>query len=259
MEFITPEQEAYRAEQDALAVLTTAKSVVVTDDETYREAGQHFATIKGMLKALEARRVAITGPINASLKLINASFKRPAETLEAALQYYERPMLAFQRSLEAERIAAEAAARKELERIEAEAKAIAKAEENKLIEARRLAAEAQKVAEALVDDSDPIAAILAEQAAEEAKEAEAAALASAQEAIRNTMRVEVPEVYIPKTTAAGSRVNRPWTYRIIDESLIPEQFWILDEKAIAAYVRENKENAGLPGIEIFQDIKIGAM
>ena len=58
------------------------------------------------------RRVAITGPINTSLKLINEGFKRPKEVLEQALTFYERPMLAYKQA-EARRVAeAEAIARK---------------------------------------------------------------------------------------------------------------------------------------------------
>ena len=249
---LTPEQEAYQAEQEALKVLTSAKTVVVADDDGYREAGQHFATIKGMIKTLEARRVAITGPINQSLKLINEGFKRPKETLEQALAFYERPMVAFQRSLEAARIEAEAIARKERERLEAEAKAAARAEEDKLIAARLAAQEAQKAAEAAA-----VALILAEQAAQDAQDAAQEARANAEEAIRNTMRVEVPEVFIPKSTAAGSRVNRPWCYRIVNEALIPDEFWMLDEKKIAAHVKQYKEDGAVPGIEVFQDLKIG--
>ena len=257
IEILTPEQEARQAEQDAMAVLTSAKAVIVQTDDDYREAGSHFATIKAMLKTLEARRVAITGPINTSLKLINEGFKRPKETLEAALSFYERPMLAFKQA-ESRKIAeAMAVARKEQERLEAEARAVAKAEEEKLLKARAEALELEKKAAELASDGDAFDALMAQEEAESAREIEAAAQRATEEAIRAAAKVEVVAEYVPKASAAGTSFRKNWKYRVVNMDLIPRQFMVPDEQSLGLYARTEKEKASIPGIEFYCEEKIG--
>lgn len=253
----THEEEARAAEQGAMQALSTAKIVRVETDDDYREAGAHFATIKGMLKTLEARRVAITGPINASLKLINDGFKRPKETLEAALTFYERPMLAFKQA-EARKIReAEEAARLEREKLKTEARAIAMAEEWKLQKARAEALEAERKAAALADGGDAFDVLMAEEAAAEAREREAAAQRATEDAIRAAAKVEVIAEFVPKASAAGTSFRKNWKWRVVDAALIPRGYLIPDESSIGLYARTEKENAAIPGIEFYCEEKIG--
>jgi hypothetical protein len=58
------------------------------------------------------------------------------------------------------------------------------------------------------------------------------------------------EQAVPKTSASG-RTN--WKYRITDRSLIPDEFWMLDESMIAQQVRRDKEKTVIPGIEAYPD------
>lgn len=255
---ITPEQEAKQAEAKAMEVLTASKVVLVTTADQYREAASHFSTIKGMLKDLEARRVAITGPINQSLKLINEGFKRPKEILEDALRFYETPMLAFKKEEERRRQEAEAAAQKERDRLEAEARAAAKAEEDRLNAARAEALEAEARAKELAEGDDPFEAAMAEEEAQALREKEAAALRAAQDAVRASTKIEVPApVFVPKTTAAGTSFRKNWKWRVVDAALIPRQYLVPDEQAIGLVARTDKENANIPGIEFYPEEKIG--
>lgn len=253
---IDVEKEAKVAEQEALMVLTTAKAVVVSNDAQYLAADRNFGQIKQKMKEVEAQRVAITGPINTSLKLINAAFKRPMETLEAALAYYEKPMKEYQLELHMKRRAAEEAAAKERQRLEDEANAVAQAAREKAQQAQREADEAAKKAVAATT-ADPLEALLLKEEADE-KQADAdAQFQASQQAYRDTRLVNVAEEYVPKLTGGGSRVNKRWKYRIVDAALVPKRYWVIDESLIAQEVREHKENFSAPGIEIYEDLSIG--
>lgn len=62
---------------------------------------------------------------------------------------------------------------------------------------------------------------------------------------------EVPE--IPKIE--GLSQVKDWKWKIVDVSLIPAEFWMLDEKAIEAVVKVQKESTQIPGIEVFYTIR----
>lgn len=254
---IDVEKEAKAAEQEALMVLTTAKAVVVSNDAQYLAADRNFGQIKQKMKEVEAQRVAITGPINTSLKLINAAFKRPMETLEAALAYYEKPMKEYQLELHKKRRAAEEAAAQERQRLEDEANAVALAAREKAQQAQREADEAAHKAAAAATTVDPLEALLLKEEADE-KQADAdAQFQASQQAYRDTRLVNVAEEYVPKLTGGGSRVNKRWKYRIVDAALVPKRYWMINEALIAQDVREQKENFSAPGIAIFEDLSIG--
>lgn len=253
------EKEARAAEQEALMVLTTAKAVIVSNDEQYLDADRNFGAIKQKMKEVEAQRVAITGPINTSLKLINAAFKRPMETLEAALAYYEKPMKEYQLELHKKRRAAEEAAAKERQRLDEEANATAQAEREKAQQAQREADEAAQkaAAAAAATTANPLETLLLKEEADEKQAAADAQFQTSQQAYRDTRLVNVAEEYVPKLTGGGSRVNKRWKYRIVDAALVPKKYWMIDEALIAQDVREQKESFSAPGIAIFEDLSIG--
>lgn len=58
------------------------------------------------------------------------------------------------------------------------------------------------------------------------------------------------EAEIPKVE--GMTTREEWTFEIIDESQIPREFLIPDEKKIRAYVKAMKERAVIPGIKVFK-------
>jgi hypothetical protein len=53
----------------------------------------------------------------------------------------------------------------------------------------------------------------------------------------------------------GFGIKRPWIWRVINENLIPDEYWILDEKKISEIVRFQKEKTNIGGIEAYQDVK----
>lgn len=246
--------QAEAAEREAMEVLTVAKAIVVTNAEQFQAAGRVFAEIKTKLKDLENQRTAITGPINASLKLVNDLFRRPKESLEAALAFYERPMAAYKREEERLRREAEAAARKEQERLEQEARERAQAEERRLSEIRRQEEEARKAAESA---TNPVAAFIQQRKADELAQEAEAAFDSTTNALREAATVQAPIAYVPRATAAGVSSRTNWKFRIVDASKIRRELLIPNEQLIGEIARGQKEKAKEDGIEFYDEIKIG--
>lgn len=66
-----------------------------------------------------------------------------------------------------------------------------------------------------------------------------------------------PPTIIAPTTVSGSvgtsSQRKNWTYEITDESLIPRQYLMVDEKKIRGYVTTFKEKAVIPGVRVYQE------
>lgn len=109
----------------AAQALKVAEAFVVNTAETAAIATDELRSIVARKKQLEEQRVGITKPINEALRNVNTLFKGPTDLLEAAERMLKSKLLTFQQAEERKRIeaqaAAEAAARKEAERLEREA------------------------------------------------------------------------------------------------------------------------------------------
>jgi hypothetical protein len=44
-----------------------------------------------------------------------------------------------------------------------------------------------------------------------------------------------------------------WKFKIVDESKIPSEYWTIDEKKIGSEVRSKKDNAKIPGVEVYYE------
>ena len=253
LDTMTPEQEAALALQNAMQVVTRAKAVVVKTDDDYREADSACAAIKGEIKKTEARRDELVRPLNTVVKKINAGFKDVTSRLEEALDAYRKPMTAYQAELARQRAEAEAAARKERDRLEAEARAKAAAE----IEAARKAQEEADAAKmAATAEEDPFAALLAEQEAEDAAQKAKEASEAAMQAIRNT-RVAMPEVVTaPKVTGGASKTFTVYNYELINPELVPAPYWVIDHASLLRDVRAAKDDCQIPGIRVTKTIEV---
>src|SRR6516164_4542277 len=59
------------------------------------------------------------------------------------------------------------------------------------------------------------------------------------------LKLEVPKVTVKPSipTMSGVQSRRNWTFEIVNENLIPERFWRIDEQAIGEMVRKTKDKA----------------
>jgi len=106
-----------------------AANYAVTTPAQYEAGAEDLKRVKAAQKKLEDTRTSITGPINESLKRINAFFKKPADALASIERKIKGALGAFyeeqQRKARAEQAAADEKARKEREALEAKARAAA--------------------------------------------------------------------------------------------------------------------------------------
>jgi len=89
--------------------------------------------------------------------------------------------------------------------------------------------------------------------AEEAKE-NGASEAHVESILNQKVITETPQVEIPRKPNLDGRIFRDkWTFRIIDESLIPREFMCPDEKKIGQHVRTHKNETNIPGVGTYID------
>jgi hypothetical protein len=61
---------------------------------------------------------------------------------------------------------------------------------------------------------------------------------------------------MPKVQGISNRVV--WKFEIEDESLLPREFLMPDERAIAQVVNEQQGDTKIPGVKVIKDVQIGA-
>lgn len=68
-----------------------------------------------------------------------------------------------------------------------------------------------------------------------------------------------PEPVAPKVK--GAAYVEQWTYRITNPDLVPDEFWVIDEKRIAARVRSLKGDTRIPGVDVWPEgtVRTGAV
>jgi hypothetical protein len=164
------------------------------------------------------------------IKIIKARFLEPKSAAK----------LAHQKICDLETELIEPYARVEIEIIKpAMATYESEQEKKRRVEEERRMAEARKKAE---DERLAAAAEL-----EKAGEKEAA----------NTLMdapIEVAPVVMPKVeTPEGISYRLNWRFRIVNPKLIPQEFYVLDEKRIQQRVNSLKGDTKIPGIEIYSE------
>jgi len=214
--------ETEPVEEKALSIVDQAKAVNVTDSASYTAAGEFWKQIRDMMKEIADTFDPIISRAHAAHKEAVAQKAKYYVPLESAQKSVKQLMSAYDQAQEA----------------------IRRAEEARLAEINRKAAEEQ----ALLD------AIAAE---EEAKRNGATKEEAAQEAaaIIDTP-VYVPPVVVPKSVPKmqGGPVYRSiWKFRITNPGLIPRQYMTPNEVAIGGVVRSLKGQTSIPGIEVYEE------
>ena len=125
----TPDTE--KLDRETRMTLANAKAIVITDDDTYQGAASMLKSIKARYNELDAKRKAITKPLDEAKRNVMDMFRIPLEWLKGAEGAAKQSMLAYQREQEATRRAEEARlqeiARKEREMLERKAERAEKA------------------------------------------------------------------------------------------------------------------------------------
>ena len=214
--------ETTEVETKALSLVEQAGMVKINDSKSYEVAGFLWKTIGEVMKEVS----------DTFDPLIEAAHKNHKLALEKKAKFYspldkaKRDVKGLMSTYEQEQERIRLAEQKRLE-------AIALKEE----EDRRIQEAIEAEAEAKANGATP------QEAAQEA------------EAIISEP-VYTPPVVLPKTTPkmAGGPVFRSiWKFRIVNESAIPRQYLIPDEKAIGAVVRSSQGRIRIAGIEPYEE------
>jgi hypothetical protein len=177
-----------------------------------------------------------------------ADFLKGIKTLIKEIKYFfEEPI---RKAYEAHK-SIKAKEKEKLEPVEAAERLIkwkmseyhSKEDERRREEERKLQEEARKKAKKEAEDKQAEADFLAEITGETAEKIE----------------VQVPEVKIeaPKKVDGVSYVTI-WKFRIVDESLLPREFLVPDEKKIRDKVIQQKDMTNIPGIEVYSAQQVRA-
>ena len=114
------------------------------------------------------------------------------------------------------------------------------AERKRQEEENRLRLEAQKAEE--------------ERRLTEAAQLEAEGLKEEAEAVLEAPQPIVMPTVEKTTPKADMRIYRKvWKYRIINEDLIPDEFWQLDLQLIGSRVRDLKSKCKIPGVQVYEE------
>jgi len=209
-------------EKKALTIVDQAKTAKVTDVATYTAAGELWKSIGDMMKE-------VSDTFDGIIKKAHEAHK---EALAKKAKFYD-PL---------------AAAHKNIKRLmsdyDAEQERLRLAEQKRLGDLARKAAEEQALLEAIAAEEEARnQGATPEQAAQEAEAVIAAP-------------VYVPPVVLPKATPklAGGPVYRSnWTFRIDNMDAIPRQYMIPDEVKIRQVVKALKLQHGIPGITAYEE------
>lgn len=237
-----PDRALFKLAEDSLAKARDAKIATEAD---MLGASEDLKTIKGLQKQVEDKRTAITEPLNKALKAVNDLFRAPAQWLKDAEDTRKRQMLTWRQDQERkaaeEQRRQEEIARKERERLAAQA-----------AEAERKAAE-KAAAERRAAEVAAAAGHAAEAAKlQEAARAREAAAAAKAEAIRaHAASVVAPLVVADIPKIAGQHTVETWKFEV-DETLLPKEFMVADMKKIGAIVRALKGQTNIPGVTVLR-------
>jgi hypothetical protein len=66
----------------------------------------------------------------------------------------------------------------------------------------------------------------------------------------------VPQMDTSPQLGEGRALVQHWTFKVVDEALVPRQYLMLDTKAIGAVITALKDRANIPGIEAVMETSV---
>lgn len=219
-------QKLQAIQQDIEGVEQEHQKITVTNEEEKVVAVEFLSSIKKRIKRIEDLRKFYVQPFKDQVKIIDNEFKVQIERLKKVFNAGDDQVTAYIR--EQERIARE---KYEKEKREEEERQRKIAEEKK-----RLEEEAKKASD------------------EEEKKRLQEEMKKKEEEAKEVKPVEVEQPESQTRTKEGLMSTRKnWTFKIVNEKLIPAKYWIIDEKAIRKDIVQGGERE-IPGVDIYQEI-----
>lgn len=234
-------EQVDEASKQAIATLSEARSIIITNQVGYDKAAEVLQAIKGKIKLLDTLRKGITKPLDEAKKKVMDLFRTPLDTYADAESIVKKGMLTY--SEEQERLR-----RIEQEKLEKKAEEDRKKKEAQEAEWRKKEEEKRKEAERLEREGK----------AEEAKKArEAADKASikADERAMEGQNIIAPTVAPKVAKANGVHYVDKWYAEVIDKAVVPEDYKIVDMSKLNKVAQATKGELKIDGV-IFKTEKI---
>jgi len=215
---------------DLTLEMSQGKDIIVIDNETKDLAMFHLKKAASFRKNIEATYKEIVAPALEFQREAKAYSNKLLEISESVEKRLKSQLIVYDKRLEAERQA-------DLKRIQVE-------REQKEIEARKLAEESKKEAEAMAifgPTEDATRAGLVADA-----EAERLTADIAKEARKEEKAVMENKV---------SGIRSIWKFEVTEIDNVPEKYWVIDEAAIGRDVRSGVRE--IKGVRIFEEKTMG--
>lgn len=214
-------------ENKIMTITERAAGLVIATDADYLAAGDWFKQIKDILKVIDASFDPTIEAAHATHKAALAAKKKHAD-----------PLLAAQRVINGKVAAYSQAKAAEARRIEAERMAEARKKAEAEAAIRRKEEEDRRLSEA--------------QVLQDAGQAEAAEILVSAPVVIETAPVVI-EAAPGAPKIEGLHFRSVWKFRVLNKTSVPEEYKVVDEKAVGAVVRAMKQNTRIPGIEIYEE------
>lgn len=232
---------------EAQLIKTRAGAVVVRSPREYELAAGDRGKIKLKFKEIETRRVYLKAPALEQCRRIDEFFREPLQFLKDAESGIERAMLAYQneerKAAAEEQRSREAEARKQREALKAKARAEREEADRAAAELRRKGEEARKAGDlATAVTMRNQAERLVEASEEKAVEIEA----QAETVVAEKIAAEIPIVQ-------GLHNRTIWRARVVNAKLVPDEYKVINDKALQAFARATKGQVPLAGVEFYPE------
>lgn len=228
--------------------LCLQRQTIALDDTATRDAVlDDLMRMKAHSDAMERLFKAEKEPWLTAGREVDNAFRAPREFCEQAIAHLKKLVQDYTARAAAreaeERRKAEEEARKQRE---AEQREAARLEQKAREERQKREEQARKLEEQGRTEE-------AEQKRQAAEEAEAAKLREAQERRQAAEMAPPPVVYsAPSASKMVNVTNRTdWDYLIEDESKLPREYLIPNEKMIKGTVKAQKDKTNIPGVRVF--------
>ncbi|MCJ7669553.1 MAG: hypothetical protein MUO61_03430 [Dehalococcoidia bacterium] len=200
--------------------IVLAQRFIIASNDDYVKAGEILKTVKGRYQEIEAKRKEMTLPLDEAKRKIMDFFRQPLEHLSNAERQIKSAILVF--GQEQERI------RREQEQ---QLQVLARAEQERL---------------------DKLAMEGITQAQEEGN------LGKVEEILATVVQIAIPVVQSEKPKVQGIKTVTHWRYKVIDETLIPREYLIPNEKLLANIAITTKGTIKIPGVEFYTESTVAS-
>jgi hypothetical protein len=236
------QQDLITMAENEMAIISGLK---IANNEQLQSAADKRNEIKGYQKKWEDMRTDLKAPILEAGRKIDALFKPAQEKMTAAVNLLNK--LCVDYTEEQNRIRAEAQrkadeiARKERERLDAEARKAREIAQAKADELARHARDAEEAGRA-----------------EEAKklQAKAESIVDRAEAEADTLEmrasiVTAPTIRHEEPKAKGLAMKTLWYAKVVNADIVPNEYKVVNEKALDDIAKATKGAIKIPGVEFY--------